>query len=212
MNRLFRLALLVLPAMALSGSCEDDGEILAAYRQDLAEVVTDGAGAAAELRLDDGTRFSFARRRKGYVRDTVYRMRALYTLQDGGTADVSALVPVLSPFPRIYAPQAVRTDPVGVSALWRGGRYVNFRLDVKTAGGVHYFGFIDRGCRQNAAGGLTQQVELLHDQNADPLYYTREVWLSCPLFGFAESLRPGQDSVEVAVTTFSEQTKCSFLY
>ncbi len=211
MNLLLRLAFCVLPAMVLSVSCEDDEEILAAYRQDLVEVVTDGVGAAAELRLDDGTRLPFARRRLGYVRDTVYRMRALYTLQDE-TADVSALVPVLSPLPRAYAPQAVRTDPVGVSALWRGGRYVNFRLDVKTAGGVHYFGFIDRGCRQNAAGGLTQQVELLHNQNADPLHYTREVWLSCPLVGFAESLRPGQDSVEITVRTFSEQTKRSFLY
>lgn len=211
MNTLLRLALCVLSAMVLSVSCGDDEEILAAYRQDLVEVVTDGTGAAAELLLDDGTRLSFARRRQGYVPDTVYRMRALYTLQDG-TADVSALVPVLSPLPHAYAPQAVRTDPVGVSALWRGGRYVNFRLDIKTAGGAHYFGFIDRGCRQNAAGGLTQQVELLHNQNADPLHYTREVWLSCPLFGFAESLRPGEDSVEVTVRTFSEQTRRSFLY
>ncbi len=191
-------------------ACEKDEEsILAAYRQDLAEISTDIVGKTALILRDDGTRLPILNPRGGLTPDSVYRVIALYTETTDG-ALLSGFSSVLSPLPRAFREESVRTDPIGLTAIWHSGRYVNLLLALKTGGGAHYFGFIDRDIVRTHDGKLKARIELYHNQNGNPLYYTREAYISCPVWGYADRLMAGRDSVELSVNTFSGKTTKTF--
>lgn len=191
----------LLAALCLLSACEEDEEILASYRQDLAEIVTDASGGIVRLLLDDGTALPVLNVKSGFPEDTLMRVFALYTENEAG-ATLNRLSNVLSSLPRTFEETAVRRDPVGLTAIWRGGRYVNLLLALKSGGNSHYFSFVDRGIVPMEGGWQKACIELYHDQNKDPLYYTREVYVSCPLWAYEGKLESGRDSVEFVLRTF----------
>lgn len=92
-------------------------------------------------------------------------------------------------------------DAVNVVTYWQGKHYVNLRLAIKgTAEGTHLLGFNDEGIRNNVNGTQTRLITLLHNQNNDPLYYTREVYLSLPLRPLIQSAPT--DSLCLQIKTF----------
>lgn len=190
-------ALLLVLAGGVLGACSDDDDPWASYRQDLVDVRTNASGNVALLQTDNGELFSVTNDWATRRHDTLYRAFALYVPAADGTANLRQLTDVLTDVPRRFAEAALKADPVGVQAVWRGGRYLNFQLSVPVSAGqkAHYFGFADGGRRTNGAGTSTLSLFLYHDRNGDGRDYTRKAWICCLLEG--SGLEAG-DSIDVA--------------
>lgn len=196
-----RMLLAVLLA-AFAVGCSEDETPAPSYRQDLAELITDADGYAVRLVPDVGEPLTVINTAAvGQLRpDTAYRVLTLYTAE-AGQATLQGLTPIVSPLPSAFGGNPVPNAPVRVDAVWRGGRYANLLVTVATSNKGHKFAFADRGVAQFPDGHLLQAVELYHDRNGDGEYYERQVYLSCPLYGFGQ-LQAGRDSVELRINTY----------
>lgn len=201
MIRLRSLLLPLLAACALT-ACSEDNPPIAPYTQGLVEVVTDATGHAVRLIPDDGHSLTIdnAGSWPDLTADSLYRAQALYVVTPT-RAEVHGLEAVISPMPDAFHDVPVRTDPVAVKAVWRGGRYANLHISIPTGGGGHRFGFIERGIATKEDGHKVLTIDLHHDQSGDAAHYHRDVLLSCPLYGYTADLRPGTDSVLLRINT-----------
>ena len=196
------LCILVL-AMSVVTSCSDDDDKLPSYQFSLADVVTNSEGTAQSVTFDDGKSYRLASALHGLRKDTIYRMQIAYLLDNYNLVQLGSLSQMLAPSLETYPADKVVEDPINVLTYWQTKRYINFRLSVKgTATGKQMFGFHRAECRQNADGSRTLVVKLLHSQNGDPLYYSRELYLSLPLRDLSDELTPDKDSICVMIETF----------
>lgn len=201
---------LLFVASLICSSCEDD-EILPPYTQDLAELITDAYGEARTLVLDDGRKLPVVNQVGSLTPDTVYRIRAMYVPVEDGVK-LTAAQTTVSPFPVEMDAEHLQTDPVELKSIWGSARYVNMLVGLKTGGSSQMLGFVDGGITVLANGVKKQQIIVFHDQIEDPLYYTQEIYLSCPIYQLADKLERGRDSVEMAIPTFKGVVRKSFLY
>lgn len=202
--------LITLTLLLALTACSDDEERADAYVQELAELTTDAAGSGRSLTLDNGEVLTLSNPPGSLKADTAYRVQAVY-VKTGRQARLASCTAVLSPYAATYPEEKVVRDAVGVTACWKGGHYVNLRLAIKGSNAsTHYFGFHHAGNKANAAGGQTVSILFLHDQNDDPLYYTREAYLSLPLHPFEETLTGDCDSVSLSLPTFEGERTFSF--
>ncbi|MDO4929769.1 MAG: NigD-like C-terminal domain-containing protein [Bacteroidales bacterium] len=203
-----RLAALLLVLTAPLVACSDDEEVAKSFRQDLAEIVTDADGVQRYLVRDDGDTLLVTNgaARNVLSPDTVYRVRALYTLNDQG-AEVSTLTSVFSPNPVEMTSSVVLRDSLSLDAIWRGGRYVNLLVSYKSGGINHSAAFIDNGIVTSPSGTRLLRLTLYHSNNGDREYYTQQVYMSCPLYNYADQLTSGRDSIEFTVTTYDGTVK-----
>lgn len=182
-------------------ACEEDAEALSAFRQDFAELYTNAKGQGERLYCDNGASMMVLNKPGGLTRDSIYRVCAMYTEEPHGVT-LYNLAYVLSPCPRRFSQQAIKRDPLAVKAIWRSSRYVNLLLALQTSGGSHRFAFVDNGVESRPQGHKLAKVELYHDQNGNAAYYTREAYVSCPVWPYEGILQAGSDSIEFTVNTF----------
>lgn len=200
--------LLLLPFLFVA--CSDEEDALPSYVQDLADIYTDASGRGVSLLLDNGDSLLLTNGPAFSVADSVYRINVLY-VRDGVNVHLTDYAAVLSPKVAKYAADKVVCDPLDIVACWKGGRYVNLRLAMKaTATGRHYFGFHQTDYVRHADGKRTMKAVLLHDQNNDPLYYTRETYISLPLRPLEPLLVRGRDSISLSVETFEGNKNYTF--
>lgn len=194
----------LLAGCALLSACSDDASPMPSYREDLVCLHTDATGVIGEMRCDDGQTYRVSNVKGGLRPDSTYRALALFTHESGSDAVwLTDYATLLAPEPRRFQ-GSVKRDPLSVVACWKSGEYVNLRLQVKGSNGVaHYFGFHEADVRTNPAGGKTLGIQLVHNQNNDPLYYSRETYLSLPLDSYADRYVSPADSIELTVATFS---------
>lgn len=205
------LTLLLLPLMLLS-ACSDDETTLPSYVEGLADLTTNAAGRATSLVTDEGETLALSNEVSGLRPDTTYRILAAY-LPGEGSAALNSYARILAPEVMKYKDEYVTTDPLSVTSCWRGASYINLRLNITgSATGTHYFGFHETEFRRNADGSATMCVVLIHDQNDDPLYYSRETYLSLPLQPLSSLLTTGRDSVRLSVKTFDGEYVRTFAY
>lgn len=192
-------------------SCSKDDEPLPSYQFSLADVATTHDGTAQSVTFDDGVSYPLASTMRGLKADTTYRVQIAYLLDANNTVHLGSLSQLLAPKVETYPAEKVVEDPLNVLTCWQTKRYINFRLSVKgTATGKQMFGFHRAECRQNADGSRTLEVKLLHSQNEDPLYYSRELYLSLPLQDLPDNLTSQKDSVCVHVETFGGKQSYAF--
>ena len=119
----------------------------------------------------------------------VYTLQAIYVLPDV-TKELT---------PAVY-------DPVGFVSAWKGGGFINLHLLPKTKANLnnHVWGFIRDNQRTNSAGGTTYELSLYHDQKADPLAYSNDLYLSLAIDSVSKSFGT-QDSIELKVQGFDQQ-------
>ena len=201
-SRGITLLIAVLSVMACLVSCDnEDNEYLDAYVNALGEFRTDHNGKVKEFCLDDGTTYTLTNDISGLTPDSIYRVQALY-LSNGSKTTITQYAEVLAPMPRQIEADKQKTDAVGLSAIWNGGRYINLRLALLTQGGVHYFAFMDEGTEIHEDGTKIKRIKLYHDQNGNGTYYTRELIISCPVYQYEGELQSGKDSVSLTIQTF----------
>ena len=200
---LFPICFLWLAAALLFVACEEDEPMTPPYRQEIADLPTDARGEAQQVCLDNGTNLKLETTLSGLRPDTLYRVRMLFTEREDGRIHLTDYVPILAPEVGKYASDKIVCDPLDVVACYKSGPYVNVQLALKgSAGGVHAFGFHQTDYVRHNDGARTLHALLLHHQNNDPLYYTREVFLSLPLRPLSELLLAGRDSIAVHFHTF----------
>lgn len=96
--RWFRL-LLPVCLLSLLTACDDDGAPWPAYRQELAELLTDSEGRAGRLVRDTGDTLRLLPPAGLLTPDTTLRAQVLYTVSADGTARLRGLSSVVSPSP-----------------------------------------------------------------------------------------------------------------
>lgn len=195
-------------------SCSDDEKTMAPYVEELACLVTDANGQAVSFISDNGATYGLSNTVSGLRPDSTYRVLALFTKDTvQHTVWLTDYARVLAPEPAAYKAQAAVYDPVGITSVWKGGGYVNLHLALKaTYSGTHYFGFNLLNTTTSPSGVRTAHVKLIHSQNNDPLYYTREGYLSMPLSKLSQNFSAGTDSVSLAVETFDGEKKYKFAF
>lgn len=193
-------------------ACSNDETPLPPYTEELACIHTDLLGRATTMERDNGASQTVSNEVKGLKNDTTYRVLALFTeSEDRKSVHLTDFAPIMAPETLRF--RSVKQDPLHLVACWRSGNFVNFRIQVKgTNGTAHYFGFHRDEIRQRADGGRTLPIRLYHDQNKDPLYYTRETYISLPLLPFSDELSRGRDSISVTIATFKGSFTSSFAY
>lgn len=205
------LLLLLIPFLLLS-ACSEDEDPLPSYIEGLADLNTNAAGRATSLVTDEGVSLTLSNEVNGLRPDTTYRILAAY-LPNGESATLNSYARILAPEVLKYDDEYVITDPISVTSCWRGTNYINLRLEIKgSANSTHYFGFHQTDFVRNSDGSATLCAVLIHDQNDDPLYYTRETYLSLPLQPLSSLLNAGRDSVRLTVKTFEGDYVRTFAY
>lgn len=204
---------LLIATLCLLCACNDDDTTMPAYQFALADMSTNIHGTATQLNFDDGNTYQLKAAVTKLKPDTTYRMQVLYVMNDDGKAQLYNYVPILAPQVVRYSTGMAFKHPLNVVTYWQTSKYINLQLNIKgTAKGVHYFGFNETDFRTNADGSHTMMVELVYNQNSDPLYYTRSTYLSLPLQPLHNLLRTGIDSLQLTINTFSGKQVYKFIY
>lgn len=200
-----------LTTLLLFTACSNDDNPMPAYQFALADLTTDHSGTATYLNFDDGTTPQLSQAVSKLKADTTYRMQVAYVLNNG-KVQLHSYAPILAPQVARYKSNIAK-DPLQVVTCWQTPRYINLQLNIKgTAKGVHYFGFNETDFRTNTDGSHTLLVELIHNQNNDPLYYTRATYLSLPLQPLCTLLHAGTDSLQLTICTFNGKQVYKFKY
>ncbi len=207
------LTLLLSLCLFVAACSDDDDAIAPAYVTTLGEIMTDAQGKPATFIADGGSLRQITSSHKTMAHDSTYRVmvRGIYDGDD--KVQLTQIVSVLSPMPRQLAEDRRKYDPADVLSLWSSGRYINMHLALHTATEPHAFAFIEEGVDTLSDDTRRLRLHLYHDQGNNPEYYTREAYISCPIYHYAaEKLRPQQDSILFTVTTYKGERTLRMRY
>lgn len=143
----------------------------------------------------------------GLQADSYYRSLCIFekSQPQAAQAKVYSLKLVFSsaPMPADKFPHGVKTDPLSMQSIWRGGNYLNIVALPKAQNITHAYYFIEDSLVQR--GGITKlYLKLYHDRNNDLEAYEQKTYLSVPLAGY--SLQQG-DSIYFRANTYKEGLK-----
>lgn len=194
----------------LLSSCSDDDYVYPNVLTDMIDLKTDDTGTGRYLITDEGTEWNIQARAglDGLVPDTTYRTVTMYApLTDSDTTEKTAMLYntqlVISPIPLPEEKfKELKTDPVAIQSLWRGGNYLNMILLVKVKDQSHGYHFIENKLEEKD-GEKTLYLTLYHDRNNDIEGFDRKVYLSIPLWAYANTLRKG-DKIVFNINTYKE--------
>lgn len=179
-------------------SCSSDGEdyTYPSLLSEFADVSTNADGRFDYLLTDEGRRLEIVNSAEieveGATPDTVYRTLSRYELTDGGIRLYSLqAIPLLYPKSQDAFPEGVKTDPLTLQSLWRGGNYLNMIVQVKAQNGKHVFYVVEDSLTTSSAGGRTLFLRLCHDAGDDVQAYTQKAYFSIPLSSYTSSLSSG---------------------
>lgn len=177
-------------------------------RADFGEVAT-GADTCCIVgaETDEGETLSFNqpyRCRWAAVADTTYRALIYYNKVNDDVEPVSIVaVSVLHAMP-LADGYAMHDDPVMFESVWMSpnGKYLNMGIALKSgkADAVdarHVIGLVPHSSADNADGTHTVAVQLYHNRNSVPEYYTVRTYLSFPLADY-----PDADTLKVLLNTY----------
>ena len=104
-----------------------------------------------------------------------------------------------------------RGDPVRWVAGWRGGRYLNLRLDLPGSfGAKHSLAFAQRPPVAWPDGRRTAVVWLYHDAHGDRNDYFQDTYLNLAISPYIESSRERFDSIALFVNTLHGPERRAF--
>ena len=221
-------AFVTLVCLLLAASCKDDGYVYPSVVTEFITMQTDADGVISTLTKDDGEVLTVLPRDgiDGLTADTTYRTVSMYLpSEDDGTSVtlytcslVTAPIPVSrehykdSLYTGTVFEDTIYTDPVDIQSMRRSGEYLDMILLVMMKSEPHFYNFIHEGITDNSSGGRTLHLRLFHFQNRDVLAFTKKVYMSVPLWAYADSLSKG-DSIEFMINTFEEgETARYFTY
>lgn len=207
MKKFFLLSFLF--PLLLSG-CSDDDYIYPNVLTDMVDLQTDNTGTVRYLITDQGNQWRIQARTglDGLAPDTIYRTVTMYApLTESGSAEKEAMLYntqlVLSPVPMPESKfKDLKTDPVEIQSIARSGNYLNLILQVKAKDQPHGYHFIENKL-ESKNGKQTLYLTLYHDRNNDIEGFNRKVYMSVPLWAYANVLHKG-DKIVFNINTYKE--------
>ena len=179
-------------------SCSEDGELTYPdLLNEFADVSTNADGRFDYLYTDGGKKLEIVNSAEieveGVTPDTVYRILSGYVPVDGGGVKLFSLqaIPLLYPEPQATSLDGVKTDPVKMQSIWRGGNYLNIILQVVAQDGKHKFHVVEDSLVSSSSGKHTLYLRLSHDAGGDVQAYTQKAYFSIPLLHYASALSHG---------------------
>ena len=116
--------------------------------------------------------------------DSIYRALLYYNKVDTGALPITiSRVPILQ-IRTTTRPDTLKTDPVTFESIWMSSnrKYLNLSLSVKTGKSDGQTATQSIGLfRKEATAGHTLYLQLTHNQNGVPEYYSSHVYLSIPM-------------------------------
>lgn len=204
-----RITNLIIALLCLA-ACNSEESPQPAFRQELADLQTDSQGQATAITLDNGQTLALTNRVNGFEPDTMLRVLAAY-LPDNDGAHLAAYSPVEVKHLTAPAETELPTDPVELTACWKGKNYLNLRIKLKGhQHEEHELGFVLTEVTKDTNGVQTLHTCLLHNQNNDPLWYTQTVCMSLPLDPLYNRFQSRRDSLKIKVNTFKGPTTFCF--
>ena len=118
---------------------------------------------------------------------------------------------VISPVPLPESKfKEIKTDPVAIQSIWRGGNYLNLILQVKVKDQKHGYHFIENKL-ENKDGEQTLYFTLYHDRNNEIEGFNRKGYLSVTLWAYAGKLHKG-DKIVFNIHTYKEGMTSRIFY
>ena len=216
----------LLPSACKTDAYESGDGRLSYVRADFVEANTDAEKKVFSAQTDDGLKLWLSPTLTAKwisTADSTYRALLYYNTADSikteGTVKPVAISQVLAPQvskPKVVG-QVYPTDPLTFESSWksRNGRYYNLGLSVKTGTSdgetsAQTIGILYRGSTVCSSGQHVHRLQLVHDQNKVPEYYTTRVYVSVPLYGLPFTTSVG-DSIEISMNTYDGTLTRSFV-
>lgn len=220
---------------ACSNETYDTGDGSMSYlTADFADAATDSEARFQTAKTDNGLLLSLSPSIKAEwatAADSIYRCLLYYNVEKGmpTTGDASLIGEATArpvSIQRVLVPQIVDgrnaakplpTDPLTLETAWtsKNGRYINLGIILKTgtADGkttAQSIGVAYTGTETNADGTKRHRLQLIHEQNGVPEYYSTSAYVSIPLYRLPFATQKG-DEIVVSATTYDGRTERSFL-
>ena len=202
----------LLCCLAACSDADDDGYAYPSLLTELAELYTDSEGEGVLFTTDDGQTYAIRTPIQGLQAEAAYRIVCGYepTQEKNGPYSIAIVYSVENVCLLHPADQTdtAPDDPTALTAIWRGGGYLNLQLAPKTQGGKHQWGY-RRDSVTDRRNGKTLHLSLCHRQGEDPPAYSTTVYASLPLDEL--SLQEG-DSISFTVLTFDGKQVWNMAY
>lgn len=195
-------------------SCKDDDYVYPSVVTEFIDARTDNTGTLIRLITDSGEILDVQERNglSGLTPDTIYRTVSIYEPVDDNEVYLYSAQLVLSVIPvtEDYFKGNIKTDPTDVRSIWQSGNYLNMILTPLVKDQSHAFHFLDYGITEEN-GQKTLYLKLYHNRNDDEEAFTREVYLSVPLWYYQDKLG-STDSVFFEINTYDGTMVYKFLF
>lgn len=192
--------------MLILQACKKDEYVYPSVVTEFVDAKTDADGTLTQLITDKGEVMDIQYREGlgGLAGDTVYRTVSMFRTLESGEAFIYSAQLILSQLPETadFFKEGIKTDPTDIRSIWQSGNYLNMILTPLVKDQDHTFRFIEYGIEEKD-GGKTLRLGLYHDRHGDGEAFTREVYLSVPLWKYKGSLCQG-DSIFFHIHTYKE--------
>lgn len=203
-------------------ACREEKYVYPDAVTEFADAHTDATGTLTRL-VNDRNEEMLIRARSGLgglTPDSVYRTLCVYTPVEEPQVDslkevnLFTLRSVIATLP-VEAHRLVngmKTDPLDIQSIWRGGDYINMILLPLVKDQPHAYYFVENGIVTHPDGRRTLHLALYHNRHGDPEAFTQKTYFSIPLRGYRGKLSEG-DTIRLRLNTYKEgMTTRSFLY
>ena len=213
-------------SLAISACTTDSYEVgdndLSYMHVDFADVYTDNEAKVVSAMTDEGDSLVFSEPAKydwAAKKDSVYRT-LLYYNKVKGRVEPSSLspVPVLNIMMRSTMKEPMAAHPVKLESVWRStnGRYLNLGIALK-------MGNVDAEDLKQSVGMVCDTIiarqdgvrelhlQLFHNQNNMPEYYSAPIYVCISLSRLSTILRKG-DEIYLKVNTYDGMQEKRFVY
>ncbi len=204
----------ILAMALLCTACSDDGDSNSVYPPVLTELVDMHVcteGYIDYIATDAGDSFVTENRVKAekLAVNALYRALCVYekSVSSNATQGVRLysvkLVMSDKPTPVAQVKGEIKTDPLNVRSVWRGGTYLNLALLPMAQSVSHTYDIIEES-HVNEDSRQKLYLKLHHSQNGDYEAYEQTTYLSIQLKDYA--MQPG-DSIFITINTYKDGLK-----
>lgn len=196
---------LMIAVSLLTLSCDYFPERVDAVVFNFVTLDTDSEGHFCRLRDDYGKTLTISGSTddsETFTPDSTYRMICSYVEYDDNSAELRSTNEIISCIARplsYFDGHEIKKDPMGIQSYWVSGGYLNIVLEIKGLDKAHSLCPIDYSSSSEVKFGF------YHDQNSDVMSYTKNAYVSIPLWPYT-FLNQG-DTIKFSVMDYDGEEK-----
>jgi len=200
-------------ALCWLSACSEDRDSAPGWICEFVDAHTDSNGFVTSMCRDDGGMhvletpiadiapgshncFEVDLPKDGPRADTLYRCICYYVKTETNKVQIGSIcaIPTMAPVKKTD----VGTEPVNVTSLWRGGRYLNCNLTVMGTIGKHVFACTEDSISHRPTHNILH-LTLRHSSTEKVAGFARYAYASFILDAYASVLVPQRDSIHIRI-------------